>query len=153
MPRLNNKSCEYPGCTAVSGARFCSAHRSERTYNRESYDKSRGTAAKRGYGARWQRLRKVILKRDPICVICRKEKRTTPSQDVDHIVPIKVYDAGLVPRDYNGGKNSRGNLQGLCRSCHTKKTLDDQRKWGGKIREKERKSRRLIDFGFVPEKP
>lgn len=54
---------------------------------------------------RWGRLREQILHRDPICVKCARAAAT----DVDHI-------------DGNAYNNDLDNLQGLCKSCHSKKT-------------------------------
>ena len=48
------------------------------------------SAARRGYGARWQRYRKSYLKAHPLCVMfCKEEGKTTPATVVDHIVPHK----------------------------------------------------------------
>lgn len=54
---------------------------------------------------RWGILREVILHRDPICKKCERAVST----DVDHI-------------DGNAHNNDEDNLQGLCKSCHSKKT-------------------------------
>lgn len=58
----------------------------------------------------WRRLREQVLARDPICHICfAQHGRITVATDVDHI---------------NGdpSDNDMGNLQGLCHSCHSRKT-------------------------------
>lgn len=66
--------------------------------------------------AAWQRLRKVVLNRDPICVDCYDDYGTvTPSQHVDH-------------RDNNPSNNDLDNLQGLCGPCHSRKTARDMGK-------------------------
>lgn len=54
----------------------------------------------------WRELRKVILARDPVCVICH----SVPANEVDHI-------------DDDPTNNSVDNLQGLCKPCHSKKTI------------------------------
>lgn len=71
---------------------------------------ARPSAAKRGYGRRWQRLRLMVLSRDPICVKCN-----SPSEEVDHIIPKP------------NGDDSMDNLQGLCKSCHSSKTMKEMR--------------------------
>jgi len=45
-----------------------------------------------------------------------------PTHEVDHIVPVAL-----------GGHNGMGNLQALCRTCHTQKTRDQRhvRTWPG----------------------
>lgn len=131
-PSLSNKACRQPGCYATSTEAYCEKHKPARFG-----DPQGRTVAERGYGARWQRLRKVILKRDPLCVRCRAEGKTVPTREIDHIIPIRVFDAGLVPKDANGGKNSRNNLQGLCGKCHREKTRADKTKWGPLLRRPE----------------
>lgn len=49
------------------------------------------------------------------CKIC--ETLLSPSSEVDHIIPL-----------YFGGGNERNNLQAICASCHSKKTVDDATK-------------------------
>ncbi len=72
----------------------------------------RATAAKRGYGGRWQRFRAWFLKRHPLCVRCQR-----PAVHVDHIVPVTG------PNDPNFYKP--GNHQALCHACHNRKTSED----------------------------
>lgn len=59
---------------------------------------------------KWKRLRVIILKRDPQCVICGERA----SKPVDHI-------------DDNYMNNDLSNLRGLCASCHSRRTLHDLR--------------------------
>ncbi|KTR02057.1 hypothetical protein NS365_22510, partial [Aureimonas ureilytica] len=49
----------------------------------------RGTAAQRGYGARWQKARALFLTEHPLCCRCHAEGRVTPATVVDHITPHK----------------------------------------------------------------
>lgn len=69
--------------------------------------------------ARWQRLRKMALARDPLCVICLAHGHTEASTHVDHIVALK-----------DGGTHSMDNLQGLCASCHNRKTATEDGGFG-----------------------
>ncbi len=76
----------------------------------------------RGYGAEWQRLRKVILTRDNhLCVPCYAKGRVTPAKAVDHIKPKA-----------KGGADDLANLQSICDECHKDKTIEDN---GGKVRQ------------------
>ena len=68
----------------------------------------RKSASKRGYGHHWQKLRLMILRRDPICKWPNCEQ---PSYHVDHITPRS-----------SGGTNREDNLQGLCHRHHSIKT-------------------------------
>lgn len=70
---------------------------------RRARDRARGTTAQRGYGAAWQRLRRQILARDPVCTLCG----TRPSTEVDHIVPL-----------HRGGLSAPENLRGTCKPCN-----------------------------------
>ena len=60
--------------------------------------------------AAWQKLRERVLARDPICQECYRRGHITVATDADHI---------------NGdpSDNSMRNLQGLCHSCHSRKTM------------------------------
>jgi len=64
----------------------------------------------------WRKLRSFILDRDPLCVLCRR----APANEVDHIVPRA-----------DGGDDAPENLQGLCKSCHSRKTMGEVRAGGG----------------------
>lgn len=53
----------------------------------------------------WRLIREQVLRRQPICAHCR----AAPATDVDHVDGI-------------AWNNSPGNLVGLCRPCHSRKT-------------------------------
>lgn len=55
----------------------------------------------------WKRVRKVILLRDPRCMI-RGAKCSVISTEVDHIVPLSMGGAPLDPN----------NLRGACVPCN-----------------------------------
>ncbi|MBA7611103.1 hypothetical protein ES703_18319 [subsurface metagenome] len=57
------------------------------------------------YNYLWQKIRKMFLRRNPLCVECLKEGRITPTTVVDHIEPHKG--------DYDKFWN-KDNLQSLC---------------------------------------
>lgn len=65
--------------------------------------------------ARWRRVREIVLSEDPYCKECKRNGKRTPATIVDHIKPIR-----------EGGEVWDGdNLQGLCQSCHNKKTAKE----------------------------
>jgi 5-methylcytosine-specific restriction protein A len=74
------------------------------------YDDRRGSAAARGYDARWDKAREAYLNRNPLCEMCEKEGRTTPAVLVHHKKPI----------DEGGERLNPDNLMALCRECHEK---------------------------------
>jgi len=115
MPRRIDTPCSYPGCSRVSRQRYCEAHGRAAASDDA---RERGTSAQRGYDARHRRWRRYILARDPICQICESNGVTTPASIADHIEPLD-------PRDPRAGNWSVSNGQGLCRSCHAKKTASE----------------------------
>ena len=56
-------------------------------------------------GSGWMKLRSLVLRRNPLCVICQAADRLTPAVEVDHRTPI-----------HRGGTDDLSNLQGLCKS-------------------------------------
>lgn len=59
----------------------------------------------------WYALRRTVLKKEPLCRMCKAMGRVTQAYAVDHIVPHKGNMALF--HDLN-------NLQPLCRTCHNK---------------------------------
>jgi 5-methylcytosine-specific restriction protein A len=64
----------------------------------------------------WRKLRLMILQRDPICKECEKKNIFVSSVVVDHILPINK----------GGAKYNADNLQGLCTTCHNRKSARDK---------------------------
>jgi 5-methylcytosine-specific restriction protein A len=73
---------------------------------------NRPSAAKRGYGRRWQKVRLLGLKREPFCAECGVCVGTGINAIRDHIVP---HDG-----DYDLMWNPE-NHQTLCKQCHDRK--------------------------------
>ncbi len=112
MPISPPKPCSHPGCGALvrDGAGYCPAHKRVRPGS--FADRDRGSAADRGYGAAWVKLRRMIMTRDAgLCQPCQAAGRVTIAAQVDHIVPKA-----------RGGTDDPGNLQAICRQCHQAKT-------------------------------
>lgn len=108
--------CAHPGCpNVVREGRYCPEHAGQ---EQRRYDAERGTAAERGYDARWRRLRMMFLRANPICVECWRHGRVTPATEVHHIVPRS-----------KGGTDDWDNLEALCKECHSRKTAAEGR-WG-----------------------
>lgn len=86
---------------------------------RKALDLRRGTAAARGYGSQWQRIRARYLAQNPLCVRCLANHRTEVAVVVDHVVPKS-----------QGGTDDASNYQALCVPCHNRKTAREDRARG-----------------------
>lgn len=64
---------------------------------------------------RWKRLRALKFANNPLCELCQKEGRTTPAEDIHHIVSfMTATDTDTryqLAYDYD-------NLMSLCKQCH-----------------------------------
>ena len=74
--------------------------------------------ARSDYGRSWEKLRRMVLRREPICRSCLEQGQLTPANEVDHIIPI----------NRGGSKTADENLQPLCKPCHSQKTIRDELK-------------------------
>lgn len=102
--------------------------RGEQSARSRSYDRFRGSAASRGYGAGWARLARQVRREEPLCRdpfgIHRSAGSGAASECVDHIVPRRECLArGLEPE-------ARDNLQALCKRCHDRKTATEDGGFG-----------------------
>lgn len=118
------RPCRHFGCanlvTRPDQRGYCDTHASERTGWSKRPDRS-GSTTSRGYGWQWQKLRKLILKRDDyVCVSCRGTGRFVTATEVDHILSKA-----------QGGTDEHENLQSLCSDCHKAKTVLDSQRGGG----------------------
>jgi len=115
MPRKPPKPCARTGCGELTYDRFCERHQKEANAEYERNDRDRH--AKRHYGnARWERLRRVQLAKEPLCRHCFERGRLVQATHADHI--IEISDGGAV--------YDIDNLQSLCKSCHSAKTLKER---------------------------
>jgi 5-methylcytosine-specific restriction protein A len=73
---------------------------------------SKQSSHERGYGYKWQKLRKQAMERDAyLCQPCQRKGRVTPAKECDHITPKA-----------KGGTDALCNLQAICIPCHKAKT-------------------------------
>ena len=75
----------------------------------------RVSASRRGYGARWRRLRLMFLRANALCVDCRKNGFTVEATEVHHILARSM-----------GGGDEWENLEALCRPHHNQKTAAER---------------------------
>lgn len=68
------------------------------------------------HSQRWRKTRKLYLKNNPLCVMCKEKGLLVNGNVVDHVIPIKK---GGEPLDLH-------NLQTLCFKCHSSKSGKDK---------------------------
>ncbi len=106
--------CRTCGKAAIGG--YCDEHRktAQRTEanTRHKRDRLAGYKTVR-QTRRWGRVRRRVLARSPLCVECERLGRMEFATEVDHIIPER--EAPELAFDVS-------NLQGLCKSCHSRKT-------------------------------
>jgi 5-methylcytosine-specific restriction protein A len=66
------------------------------------------------YGARWRKVREMYVKISPLCEMCEAEGRVVPVEEVHHKIPLD-----------KGGTDDFGNLMSLCKSCHSRITVNE----------------------------
>ena len=70
-----------------------------------------------GYNYCWRKFRESWLRKHPLCVRCEAEGKVVEATVLDHVIPHRG-DQTLFWK--------AGNHQGLCQSCHSRKTaLED----------------------------
>ena len=125
MPYSPKKPCRHPGCPELTHDTFCDKHRREdnRIYNQYKRDVLSKTFYKT---SQWLKIRKTKLQQSPICEECKKNGTIVVGKIVDHIVPIKQ---GGEPYDMD-------NLQTLCWSCHSRKSIQEGSRFGVQTRQR-----------------
>lgn len=119
MPFKPKKPCAYPACPELTHERYCEKHK--RVVDKQYNDYQRDKESQGFYqSAAWKSLRKLKLNRNPICEECQKQGRPIKATMVDHITPIKQ---GGAPLDIE-------NLQSLCYSCHSRKSIKEGSRFG-----------------------
>lgn len=125
MPRPS-RPCPHPGCPELidpATGDCAQQHRAQqRKASRARADRDRPTAWRRGYDRGHRtRFRAAVLKRDPICVLCRR----LPARHADHwpLTRKQLIARGLDPNDPRYGR-------GLCASCHSRETARNDGAFG-----------------------
>jgi 5-methylcytosine-specific restriction protein A len=115
MPNRAKRGCKQ--CGIPTDGKYCPAHAGiARLYDKE---RLKDPIRKLFNTVRWHWVRKAVLARDRICVICK----SWAAGEADHLIPARKYIA------QNGGDMNRfydeSNLQGLCKPCHSRKTATE----------------------------
>ena len=113
MPSKPKVPCRHPGCAALvpAGVKYCEKHK-------RLHPEDVRSAARRGYDSKWQRTRKKYLEAHPLCVRCLAEGRYVLAEVIDHKEPHRG-DPKLFWDE--------GNWQALCKRCHDRKTMTEDR--------------------------
>lgn len=82
--------------------------------SRPTYDDTRLSASERGYDHSWRKTRAAVLAQEPLCRECMKRGVVAAANEVDHIIAKR-----------RGGLDVAENLQPLCKSCHSRKTMSE----------------------------
>ena len=117
MPGYTKRLCPVTGCSGIydPATRTCSrcGKRQKTGWDRS---KQRGTRQQRGYGRRWEKLRKRKLEVDPLCLECQRNGYTMTATQVHHIVP---FHGPTDPLLYDWD-----NLESICGPCHVRKSAE-----------------------------
>ena len=119
MPNKPAKPCRHPGCPNLTHDVFCEKHKREenKIYNLYKRDELSRTFYRT---QQWRDIRKIKLQISPLCEECKKNGKAVVGKIVDHIIPIKM---GGAPFDLD-------NLQTLCWSCHSRKSIIEGSRFG-----------------------
>lgn len=113
MPSRPNVPCKHPGCSRLIsyGTVYCEVHALEHRSDVK-------TTKEKGYDNRWRKARNRFLKKHPLCVRCLVEQKLVKATVVDHKIP------------HRGDKIlfwDESNWQALCKQCHDRKTMTEDR--------------------------
>ena len=112
MPMRPPRVCQC-GKVVPSGQR-CQCQVAKDKARNAAYDRSRPTAAARGYDHDWRRLRTAFLADNPVCSEPDCEAQST---DADHVLSVKQRpDLRL----------DRRNLRAFCHRHHSRRTAREQ---------------------------
>lgn len=114
MSNRPKRPCRKCRRALVEGGGFCPICLPAVT---KRYDRERPERHALYATTRWRKLRLTIIARDPLCRDCNKAIST----HVDH---VNGFESVADPMAYEPS-----NLQGLCESCHNRKTAKEKG-WG-----------------------
>jgi 5-methylcytosine-specific restriction protein A len=122
MPIAPRKPCLRPGCPALVAKGYCDLHRKQKSREKSrARDRGDPQVMKWWSSKRYKVKRAWFMKRNPLCASCYEKGRVEPATQLDHIVAHKgSYELFW----------SESNWRGLCRSCHSRKTVTEDGGFG-----------------------
>lgn len=103
------RRCKHPGCRLLTAESYCPAHKPKAVRQASAAWHYLYTDPRYG----WKERRADQLIREPWCRECARIGLRVRATDADHIEPHQ----GDVQ------KFMKGDLQSLCHSCHSRKTM------------------------------
>lgn len=129
MPKRPKRPCSKPGCKELVDKGRCAAHQVAADVQRKAevrrYDQERGTAAQRGYDARWTWYSRQYRKENPLCVDCLARGILTSVEHGGHVDHIKAVSGSDDPLFWEPS-----NHASRCHSCHSAKTAREDGAFG-----------------------
>lgn len=117
MPKRPPRPCKHPGCPQLSHTGYCEEH-APAVPASSPLSPPRRSAARRGYGRGWRRIRERALTSYGI------PRHDWPLYDIDHRPP---YDPDVEPN------HSRYTLVPMLRSNHSRKTARENGGFGNPL--------------------
>lgn len=118
MPYKPRRPCRNSSCNklAESNQQYCVEHQKliDKHYNKYQRDPQ----TNRRYGKAWRVTRKNYVAKQPLCEECFKRGVLKAVEEVHHIKPLS-----------QGGTHDESNLMSLCKSCHSKISVDSGERW------------------------
>lgn len=114
------RKCKHPGCRMVTSEGWCPAHK-PKTVRKDSAAWHYLYTDPRYH---WAERRTDQLIREPFCRECAKRGLRVWATDADHIVPHRGDVLQFMT----------GQLQSLCHSCHSRKTMQEMNQRNGTSR-------------------
>jgi len=115
MPSKQRRYCAESGCNNYAeNGYYCTEHKPQVIRVKKAYESWYNKA-------QWLNIRKQHLIKEPLCRECKRHGIYTKGNEVDHIIPHKGNFKLFI---------DRVNLQTLCTSCHSKKTMRENSRKG-----------------------